>query len=479
MVRKWLEIRPAQENAIYIEEPYTFQSTVIRNRIWYRGRSSEIEQMCKQLQQSGIRDTSFWGSVPANEKIRKIHSGLPKLIIRTVTNLVKSDLNEPEWANVEDKTTWGLIDKDIHIRKTIGKALAAALSEGDGCFKISMDDELSDSPILEFFSADRVEYYWERGKLKGVDFSTWVKHDGKRLRIVEHYGIGTITYDVRDESGNIFPIGTIPRYSNLKPVSFDGNFMLAIPLIIHESETYPGRGESLYDNKIDAFDAFDEVISQWIDAVRLGRVTKYIPQELIPRDSKGKMLNVNSFGSEFIKIVSPMAEDKSGCIDVVQPDIRYEAYLSTYMTALDLCLQGILSPATLGIDLSKRASGDAQREKKDVTGITRNAITEVLEDVLPRLYGTLLKTCDLLNNKAPTEHECKVTFGEYGAPDFDSRIESVAKAASGSIMSIEAQVDELWGSSKNEKWKSDEVARIKQEKGIITEDEPHIGADAE
>ena len=103
MVRKWLDIRPAQEQAIYIEEPYTFQSTIIRNRIWYRGRSSEIEQMCKQLQQNGYKDTSFWASVPANEKIRKIHSGLPKLMVRTLANLVKADLDEPEWAKAEDR----------------------------------------------------------------------------------------------------------------------------------------------------------------------------------------------------------------------------------------------------------------------------------------------------------------------------------------------------------------------------------------
>ena len=354
-----------------------------------------------------------------------------------------------------------------------------ALSEGDGCFKISLDEELSMSPILEFFPADRVEYYYERGILKGVDFTTWVKHNGKRMRVVEHYGIGSITYDVRDESGNVFPMSTIPEYEDLKPVEFDGDFILAVPLIIYESEAYPGRGESLFDNKIGAFDALDEVISQWIDAVRSGRVTKYIPQEMIPRDNSGKMLNVNSFGSEFIKVKAPMGEDESGKIDVVQPEIRYEAYLSTYTTALDLCLQGILSPATLGIDLSKQASGDAQREKKDVTGITRNTITEVLEDTIPRLCDILLKTCDLINDKAPAQHECKVTFGEYGAPDFDSRIESVTKAASGSIMSIEAQVDELWGSSKDEKWKSKEVARIKQEKGIDVEEEPHIGTDAE
>ena len=33
-------------------------------------------------------------------------------------------------------------------------------------------------------------------------------------------------------------------------------------------------------------------------------------------------------------------------------------------------------------------------------------------------------------------------------------------------MSVETQVDELWGSSKEDEWKKDEVKRILHEKGI-------------
>ena len=33
-------------------------------------------------------------------------------------------------------------------------------------------------------------------------------------------------------------------------------------------------------------------------------------------------------------------------------------------------------------------------------------------------------------------------------------------------MSVETQVEELWGSSKEDKWKAGEVKRIMQEKGL-------------
>ena len=71
-----------------------------------------------------------------------------------------------------------------------------------------------------------------------------------------------------------------------------------------------------------------------------------------------------------------------------------------------------------------------------------------------------------------------MSFGEYGAPDFDSRVETISRAATGSIMSVEAQVDELWGSSKDEDWKKAEVQRIREERGILELDEPSVGEEA-
>ena len=49
-----------------------------------------------------------------------------------------------------------------------------------------------------------------------------------------------------------------------------------------------------------------------------------------------------------------------------------------------MCLQGIMSPATLGIDVGKMSSADAQREKKDITGMTRNAVSYTHLDVYKR-----------------------------------------------------------------------------------------------
>ena len=67
-----------------------------------------------------------------------------------------------------------------------------------------------------------------------------------------------------------------------------------------------------------------------------------------------------------------------------------------------------------------------------------------------------------------------IPFGEYANPSFESQVETVSKGKQGGIMSIEASVEELYGDSKDEKWKQEEVARLKAEQGIQDLEEPGI-----
>lgn len=159
---------------------------------------------------------------------------------------------------------------------------------------------------------------------------------------------------------------------------------------------------------------------------------------------------------------------------IAQDAVHGSAENFPYAATLNMCLQGIVSPATLGIDVGKMSSAEAQREKKDITGMTRNAITDALEKVLPQVVCSMLMTYDLMHSNQAGAYEPKVTFGEYGAPDFDSRVQTIASAATASVMSVEAQVDELWGASKDDDWKRAEVQRILTERGIEDTPEPGI-----
>ena len=258
-------------------------------------------------------------------------------------------------------------------------------------------------------------------------------------------------------------------------MTFDKEQILAVPMMVYENTKYKGRGGSIFDGKHDSFDALDEAWSQWMDALRTGRSKEYIPESLLPRDPEtGKLIKPNAFDNRYIATGNNMAEDAKNTIQLDQPSIPHESYLATYCTALDLCLQGIISPSTLGIDVKKLDNADAQREKEKTTLYTRNAIIEALQETLPELVSICINTVNILNNKSLEEVDVDVTFGEYANPSFESQVETIGKGKTQGIMSIEACVDELYGDTKDKEWKAEEVARLKAEQGIATVEEPGV-----
>ena len=252
---------------------------------------------------------------------------------------------------------------------------------------------------------------------------------------------------------------------------------MALPFMFRKSDKFEGRGKSIFDGKIGNFDAFDEIWSNWMLAIRKGQIKTYIPDCFVPRDPKtGVVLRGSDFDSDYV-VGSDMGENAKNTIMTTQGQIQYEALLNTYITALDQCIQGLISPSTLGIDTKKLDNAEAQREKEKTTLYRRNQIVEVLEETLKEIVNITFKVLDNMNNKVPVETEATITFGGYANPSFEAQVETVAKASAGSIMSIEAQVEELWGDTKDEKWKAEEVKRIKEEKGVAEMEEPAINQD--
>ena len=251
--------------------------------------------------------------------------------------------------------------------------------------------------------------------------------------------------------------------------------MMAEYLSFFASDKWDGRGQSIYDSKRDNFDSLDEAWSQWVDALRANRTKSYIPEDLLPRDPvTGSIKYGNAFDNRFIATGSPMQENAVSKIETVNGAIDTNSYLSTYVTALDLCLQGLISPSTLGIDVKKLDNAEAQREKEKTTLYTRQTIIYALQDCLQSLIDKVFKVYALMSGEALDVTEAEVSFGEYANPSFESQIETVGKAKTQGVMSIESIVEELYGDSKTDDWKAEEVRRIKNEQGIAELEEPSM-----
>lgn len=472
-MKNFLKLDEAQNSTIYIQESLTQETNIIKNRIWYRGDSYELEQLYKQINNN---NHSFWGTVPTiGMEIRKIHTGLPKLIVNTLVNIVHNDLNS---IDIEDKVIneiWEEIYKDNKFKKLLKKATKDVLVVGDGAFKISFDEDISNLPIVEFYPGDKIDIIRNRGRVKEIVFYTEYSYNNNKYILHETYGYGYVTYNLFDSYDKEIDLKSIPDTADLNDVSFDKSFIMAVPYIIFESDKWEGRGQSVFDGKCDNFDSIDEAWSQWIDALRAGRSKTYIPESLIPRNPvNGELLKPSTFDNRYIKTDSYNGEGFTPTIDTEQPIIPTDNYLQTYVTALDLCLQGLISPSTLGIDNKKLDNAEAQREKEKTTLYTRDSIIEALEDIIPTLVDVILKANKTWNKESPEDNEVTIKFGEYACPSFEAVVETVGKAKSYGVMSIERAVEELYGDTMTDEEKEEEIQLIKEQSGMIEADEPKV-----
>lgn len=481
-IRSFLQIEPPTGKQISIRETLDYQGNAIKNRIWYRGDGNEIAQLYQNIAEMDER-YMFWASrsTPGME-MRKIHTGLPAMIVDTLAGIVVTNLNDFDFKAKSVEDLWDAIAEENSFKDLLTRAVEETLVIGDGAFKISLDPDISEHPLLEYWPGDRVDYTIKRGRITEIIFRTPMKStSGRPCELREIYGMNCIHYELLMD-GKPAELADAPGLEGLVDVEFgtdDRRYMLAVPLRFFQSDRWEGRGQSVFDKKIESFDAFDEAWSQWMDALRSGRTKTYIPENLIPRDpSTGELKRPNAFDNRFIQTEADMAQNAQNKIQTENPTIPHDAYTATYSTALDQCLQGLISPSTLGVDVKKLDNAEAQREKEKVTLYTRGKIVEPMQAALSKLVeATLMAYYDSINSAVPDDMDVDVTFGDYANPSFESQVETVGKAKQQGIMSVDAAVDELYGDSRDEDWKKEEVARIKAEQGIMQMDEPAVNLD--
>ena len=281
-IRSWLQIQKTSPYTIQIQELADFELNAIRNRIWYRGDSNELDQLYAQCHEFADR-YKFWASRSSpGMEIRKIHTGLPGLIVNILAKIVLADMLDLEFSTPRHGLLWEDInqDEDFNFRKLIESALKDVMVVGDGAFRITIDTTVSQYPLVDWVPGERVEIIRHKGRLKEVIFRTQLADS---LVLCEHYGKGYIRHKLF-KGGHEIDIKTSSYAEEYGDYAFDPSLMLAIPFSVAESTKYEARGGSLLDVKLDAFDSLDEAWSQWMDALRAGRSKTYIPESLIPRN---------------------------------------------------------------------------------------------------------------------------------------------------------------------------------------------------
>jgi hypothetical protein len=486
MVKKWLGIMPATGNAFTIKDTLTYAQNYMRNRLWYIGEPELLQQFYKNVD-GEVNGARFWSAVPPSDLyVRKIHTGLPAAIIDKLSAIcgdiidcTASDEGADGNGNVpasRPKTErWAKIaEANGFDRLLIDTVLPLVLSCGEGAFRIVADTTLSDVPAIRFFPGDRVEYKRDAlGNITDIAFLTAYKDEKSKKEYIlrESYGRGYIRYELRDEYDKPVSLNVLPETAELRDVTFPVKEIFAVPFVIGDNKRYEGRGESLFEKKGDCFDALDEIVSQWLDAVRAGRTRTYIPESLVPEGKRP-----SQFHNWFKVAQSFESENAKNGILTENGAIPSNEYLTAYVSKLDECLTGIISPSTLGIDVKKLDNAEAQREKEKTTLYTRQRVTGILAGVLKKLIRVALIADDVkeamkaalkgLPPPVKDEREARygfdINFNEYANPSFEANIEALSKAAPGQrLISLEWLVNELWGNTKSEEEKRKEVERLR------------------
>jgi len=453
---------------------------------WYRGDSDDILDFFtgaewSDFQKSPIYNRNkrdyFWVASAKEKNIKRSHSGVPRAIIDTLVNTI----GNPEIT--VDEQFQPLLDeimKENNIQDVMNQQqVPYTMVGGWGAYKIDVDTDISENPIISYYTADNVDFIYNKRRLVGIIFKEFFEKQGKRYVLFEcravKKGNSYITFDLyeigRNDELHECNKADFPELGELENKVINGlNKPLAVPCIFFDEVDKDGYGRSIFTGKTDLFDDLDQCISQAANTVRKSTPVEYYPADMLERTKAGKIKMPERFDRTFLP--SPLASmsgdgQQSGELKTTQPNLNFNQYSDEEHTILGFILTGILSPATMGIDIAKKDNADAQREKEKITLMTRNNIISRQTKIITELFELSLVMKAYIQNPnfitVPT-FNVSVSFGEFANPSFENQLSTLGAALNSGTLSPEKFVDLLWGDTLSKEDKQRELLYIQQQR---------------
>lgn len=481
-----LDGNPNSDRFTFINDENTIKRQKVDEcRIWYVGDSDELQNYYTNRDLSGNakepiynrnKPNYFWGIAVAEQPVKKVHSGIPRAIVDTLSNAV----DMPDISN-EDETINENIQKIIEVNnfttKLTQEARPLTLVEGWGGWKVVFDKTLSDYPILQFYEGKDVEYVIKNGMIIGMIFKDFYKYKNQNYVLMETRriaeGNSIIEFELfrLDKSNTVskVPLNTIPE---LEALPEEGYIIEGLKKVLGVPNRYffdlfdKEHGRSIFTGKIDIFDDMDQCLSQASQTDRVSTPVEYYPVDVIERGKNGETNLPNVYNRQFVKSVSFPDGDGNlhGEIKTTQPQLNFEQYISRFKSLIDVAITGILSPASMGIDIAKKDNADAQREKEKITIFTRNNIIAAETKMLKELFSVALIMKEYMDTDtiSLTDYDISVKYCEFANPTFESMSSILLPMLTNGGISVEMYVNKLYGDSLSEEEKKQEIAKIKE-----------------
>lgn len=413
----------------------------------------------------------FWCGAYRESGIKRTHSGLPRLIVDTLVNCLGTyQVKDVKDEEVKQETTKRLLEilEENNFLSTFKKQLTLDLVVGDGAYIINVDPKETDMPLIQYIDGRDCTFEYIGDRVKAVIINKNYEHNGKLYecyekrstrRIVEKDETGkeqfktvaTIEYKLFCKNGNKswneVDLKTIPQTKNLKNQVYNNiPYMLAVPCI-RKMDAETKRGESIFKGKIEIFDDLDQSMSQEANTMRAITPVEYIDSNLLDHDDKGNVIMPSAYGKQFItfKGSNSYSDEPKGVMTKFY-DVDFNRLNTETQENIKRACVGIISPASIGYDISKRDNAEAQREKEKATLQTLKDLQNYEIKVLTQLFTRVLNVDDLITDQdsKPRQTNIQVMFSDYATPSRSERIEKFKDAYLSGAMSIDRYIQEVY-----------------------------------
>lgn len=445
----------------------------------------------------------FWSVASTEGDVKCTHSGLPKVVIDTLANIIDypmvssghTTLGGPITDKIRD------IEKANNFEYIFKKtAIPKVLVEGWGDFKISWDLKWSDHPIIQFYGAENVDFVYIYDNLHiatiykdyyCIGLDKFVVIETRRLDPTGVYARGqrfnlVIEKEIfkTDESGNLINIGKEEKdklFPNVdvehKIIIISCEKLLSIPVILFPDPTHLGYGLSIYAGKCGISDDLDQCLSMMSMATRRSSPTTMINSEYLERDKNGLPIAPKTFDRKYV--IYKGGKDASGSstkadpVTVDQPKTDFKSLMEEAIFLTLEFIKGLMAPGTLGMsgNASAKDNADAEREKEKITIFTRNAILELLVPILKDLFSQSLMVESyiskiLVSDNNPTidqkDYDISVDFEEFADASYENKVQVLGNIYSSKLISPRLFIEKLYKNSLSKEAKDKEIDYLKK-----------------
>lgn len=481
---------PGDDRETFINDESATRRMKIREyNIWYAGDSDELLNF--YTRQNTIeynyepwfyrnKRSYYWAVSSTEEDIKRTHSGQPRNIIDTLVAVIgKPDIKAGPAEMGRDNKVNDNIDhmiRENNFWKMYTQVqMPLTLVEGWGCYKINWNLDVSDYPIIQYYKAENVDFIYKSNRLVACIFKDYYT-DGKNKKylLTETRSVesvpqenGTVlrnlhiireAFEITGEDDTLKPVKLhdVEQFKEIdKEIVIDNfNKLFAVPTIFYEDTHTENYGRSIFTGKLDLFDDLDQCLSQTANTVRRSTTVEYFNSDFLERDRKtGLPVQPKAFDRKYTMYTGGRTSDgnanTSQPVQVTQPDVNFQQYSDQAIAILMQIVNGIMSPATLGIDISKKDNAEAQREKEKVTIFTRNMLIDTESDILKELFSQALCAYELMRTGKITvkEYDMSINYSEFADDSFENKLTVLGDAYDKKNISPKMFMDKLYGHS--------------------------------